>query len=134
MGQTPVYVKLQIVALLPKVNNYCVIVGHLQEEGVKIRRHTVARILKQYRDSGSLAGKTAPGHKPLVPWSCRILSMQKWRKTMKFLVMCCFLTHRPLIQMVGIVSSRIMIPNIKVSLPEILCNLQRNNDHNQTSS
>lgn len=62
MGQTPVYVKLPIVALLSKVNNYCVIVCHLQEESIKIRGHTVARILKQYRDSGSLADKIAPGH------------------------------------------------------------------------
>ena len=39
---------------------------HLQEEGIKTKLHTVGRILKQYKSSGSLADKTAPGWKPIL--------------------------------------------------------------------
>ena len=66
MGRTPVYVKLRIVSLSWNSTSINAIVRQLQYEGIKIRRQTVARILKRYRDCGSLADKTAPGHKPVL--------------------------------------------------------------------
>ena len=65
MGRTPLYVKLRIVSLSSNVKSIRAIVRHLQE-GIKIKRHTVSRILKEYKSSGSLADKTAPGRKPIL--------------------------------------------------------------------
>lgn len=64
MGRTPVYVKLRIVSLSSTLKSINEIVRHLQEEGIKITRQAVARILKQYKETGSLADKTAPGREP----------------------------------------------------------------------
>ena len=66
MGRTPVYVKLRIVSLSSKLKSISAIVRQLHEEGTNIRRHTVARILKQYKVNGSLADKRAPGRKPVL--------------------------------------------------------------------
>ena len=64
MVRTPVYVKLRIVSLASKVSSIRGIVRHLGEEGIKIRRHTAARILKRFRESGSLIDKSPTGRKP----------------------------------------------------------------------
>lgn len=66
MGRTQVYVKLRIVSLSSKSKSINAIVCQLQEEGIKIRRQTVARILKKYKDSGSLADKVSNGRKPIL--------------------------------------------------------------------
>lgn len=66
MGRTPEYVKLRIVSLSSKSKSMNAIVRQLQDEGIKIRRQTVARILTKYKECGSLADKTPPGRKPVL--------------------------------------------------------------------
>lgn len=64
MGKTPLYVKLRITSLSSKSKSINAIVHQLQNEGIKIRRQTVARILKQFKENGTLADKTATGRRP----------------------------------------------------------------------
>lgn len=66
MGRTPPYVKLRIVSLSSNVKSIRAIVRYLQEDGIKIKRHTVGRILKEYKSSGFLVDKTAPGRQPIL--------------------------------------------------------------------
>lgn len=42
------------------------IVHQLEREGFQIRRHTVARIIKQYKECGSLTDKPARGRESVV--------------------------------------------------------------------
>lgn len=42
------------------------IVRQLKREGFQIRRHTVARIIKQYKECGGLTDKPAPGRESVV--------------------------------------------------------------------
>lgn len=66
MGRTPPYVKLRIIALSSGAKNINTIVRQLKEEGIKIRRQTVARIIKQFKECGSLTDKPAPGRTPVL--------------------------------------------------------------------
>lgn len=70
MGKTPEHVKLRIVSLSSKSKSINAIVRQLQDEGIKIRRQTVARIVttryKRYNEDGSLADKQASGRKPIL--------------------------------------------------------------------
>ena len=66
MGKTPEHVKIRIVSLSSKLKSINAIVRQLQDEGIKIRRQTVARILKRYNEDGSLADKPASGCKPIL--------------------------------------------------------------------
>ena len=66
MGRTPEHVKIRIVSLSSKSKSINAIVRQLRDEGIKIRRQTVARILKKYNEDGSLADKPASGRKPIL--------------------------------------------------------------------
>ena len=66
MGRTPEHVKIRIVSLSSKSKSINAIVRQLQDEGIKIRRQTVARIIKKYNEEGSLADKPASGRKPVL--------------------------------------------------------------------
>lgn len=66
MGKTPEHVKIRIVSLSSKSKSINAIVRQLQDEGIKIRRQTIARIVKRYNEDGSLADKQASGHKPIL--------------------------------------------------------------------
>ena len=66
MGRTPEHVKIRIVSLSSKSKSINAIVRHLHDEGIRIRRQTVARILKRYKEDGSLADKPASGRKPIL--------------------------------------------------------------------
>lgn len=66
MGRTPEHVKIRIVSLSSKSKSINAIVRQLQDEGIKIRRQTVARIIKRYNEEGSLADKPASGRKPIL--------------------------------------------------------------------
>lgn len=66
MGRTPPYVKLRIISLLLMSKSINAIVRQLQKEGFKIRQHTVARIIKQFKECRSLTDKPAPGHESIV--------------------------------------------------------------------
>ena len=66
MGRTPEHVKIRIVSLSSKSKSINAIVRQLQDEGIKIRRQTVARIIKRYKEDGSLADKPATGRKPIL--------------------------------------------------------------------
>ena len=58
--------KITIVSLSLKSKSINAIVPQLQDEGIKIGRQTVARIVKRYNEDGSLADKPAPGGKPIL--------------------------------------------------------------------
>lgn len=66
MGRTPPYIKLRIISLSSMSKSINAIVRQLQEEGFKIRRQTVARIIKQFKDCGSLTNKPAPGRESVI--------------------------------------------------------------------
>ena len=66
MGRTPPYIKLRIISLSSMSKSISVIVRQLQEEGFKIRQQTVARIIKQFKDCGSLTDKPAPGPESVI--------------------------------------------------------------------
>ena len=66
MGRTLEHVKIRIVSLSSKSKSINAIVRELQDEGINIRRQTVARIIKRYKENGSLADKPAPGCKPIL--------------------------------------------------------------------
>ena len=66
MGRTPEHVKIRIVSLSSKSKSINAIVRHLHVEGIRIRRQTVARILKRYKEDRSLADKPASGRKPIL--------------------------------------------------------------------
>lgn len=66
MGWTPEYVKMRVISLSSKAWSINAIVRQLKQEDIKIRRQTVPKILKQFRECGTLADKPAPGRKPIV--------------------------------------------------------------------
>ena len=66
MGRTAENVKIRIVSLTTKSKSINAIVRQLQDEGIKIRRQTVAKIIKKYNEEGSLADKPASGRKPVL--------------------------------------------------------------------
>ena len=66
MGWTPVYTKLRIISLASQSLSVNSIVHELQEENIRIRRQTVARILKKYKREGTIADKAGPGRKPIL--------------------------------------------------------------------
>ena len=66
MVKTPEQVKIRIVSLSSKLKSINAIVRQLQDEGIKIRRQTVARIIKRYKEDGSLADKPPLGRKPIL--------------------------------------------------------------------
>ena len=66
MGRTPVYTKLRIISLASQSLSVNSIVRELQEENIRIRRQTVARILKKYKREGTIADKAGPGRKPIL--------------------------------------------------------------------
>ena len=57
---------MRVISLSSKASSIIAIVRQLQQEDIKIRRQTVAKILKQFRECGTLADKPAPGRKPIV--------------------------------------------------------------------
>ena len=66
MGRTPEHVKTRILSLSSKSKSINAIVRQLQAEGIKIRRQTVARIIKRYSMDGSLADKPTSSRKPIL--------------------------------------------------------------------
>ena len=64
MTRTSEYTKLRIISLASKSKSINAIVRQLKEEDMRITRQTVAKVLKKYRESGTLADKTAPGRQP----------------------------------------------------------------------
>ena len=66
MARTPPYIKLRIISLSSMSKSINAIVRQLQEEGFKIRRQTVARIIKQFKDCGSLTDKPPPGRESVI--------------------------------------------------------------------
>ena len=38
----------------------------LQDEGIQVRRQTIARILKKFKENGTLSDKTATGRRPIL--------------------------------------------------------------------
>ena len=63
MTRTSEYTKLRIFSSKSKSIN--AIIRQLKEEDTRITRQTVAKVLKKYRESGTLADKTAPGRQPI---------------------------------------------------------------------
>ena len=58
---------MRVISLSSKARNInAMIARQLQQEDIKIRCQTVAKILKQVRECGTLANKPAPGRKPIV--------------------------------------------------------------------
>ena len=57
---------MRVISLSSKASSIIAIVRQLQQEDIKIRRQTVAKILKQFRECGTLADKPAPGRKLIV--------------------------------------------------------------------
>ena len=57
---------MRVISLSSKAHSIIAIVRQLQQEDIKIRRQTVAKILKQFRECGTLADQPAPGRKPIV--------------------------------------------------------------------
>ena len=66
MTRTSEYTKLRIISLASKAKSINAIVRQLKEEDTKITRQTVAKVLKKYRGSETLADKTAPGRQPIL--------------------------------------------------------------------
>ena len=66
MAKTPEHVKIRIVSLSSKSKSINAIVRQLKDEGIKIRRQTVAKIIKRYNEDGSLADKPRSGRKPIL--------------------------------------------------------------------
>lgn len=66
MTRTPEYTKLRIISLASKSKSVNAIVRQLKEEDTRITRQTVAKVLKKYRESRTVADKTAPGRQPIL--------------------------------------------------------------------
>ena len=66
MARTPVYTKLRIISLSSQLQSINSIVRQLHEENIKIRRQTVARILKKFKREGTLTDETVPGRKTIL--------------------------------------------------------------------
>ena len=66
MRRTPPYIKLRIISHSSMSKSINAIVRQLQEEGFKIRRQTIARIIKQFKDCGSLTNKPPPGQESVI--------------------------------------------------------------------
>ena len=55
---------MRIISLSSESKSINAIVRQFKEEDTRITRQTVAKVLKKYRESGTLADKTAPGRQP----------------------------------------------------------------------
>ena len=64
MAQTSEYTKLRIISLASKSKSIKAIIRQLKGEDMRITRQMVAKVLKKYRESGTLTDKTAPGRQP----------------------------------------------------------------------
>ena len=66
MTRTSEHTKLRIISLASKSKSINAIVRQLKEEDTRITHQTVAKVLKKYRESGTLADKTTPGRQPIL--------------------------------------------------------------------